>query len=169
MSRVYVAALTLSASVLVGLAVSEGYRDDAYIPVPGDVPTIGFGETSGVKMGDRTTPVRALIRLQESAEQHAQGVRRCAPVPMLQREFDAFVSLAYNVGVTRFCNSSIPGKLNAGDYEAACRTILDFDKFRDRTKPKVLNKSTGEWEHPLVRLPGLTKRRQAEYRTCMGQ
>src|SRR3990172_8477165 len=94
MNRAPVATLVLSGAVLVGLAVSEGYRDTAYTPVPGDALTIGFGETSGVKLGERTTPVRALIRLQESAEKHAQGVRQCAPYPMLQREFDSFVSLA---------------------------------------------------------------------------
>lgn len=150
MSRTPVAALILSGSVLVGLAVYEDYRGEAYIPVPGDVPTIGFGETSGVKMGDRTTPVRALIRLQESAEAHAQGVRRCAPVPMLQREFDAFVSLAYNIGVRAFCDSTLVRLLRAGDYEGACKQILRWN----RAGGKVL--------------PGLTKRRQAEYRTCTG-
>ena len=52
MNRIQLAALTLSAATLVGIAVHEGYRDTAYIPVPGDVPTIGFGTTGGVKMGD---------------------------------------------------------------------------------------------------------------------
>jgi lysozyme len=149
-NRLPVAALVLSGSVLVGLAVYEDYRGEAYIPVPGDVPTIGFGETSGVKMGDKTTPVRALIRLQESAEAHAQGVRRCAPIPMLQREFDAFVSLAYNIGVKAFCDSTLVRMLKAGDYAGACKQILRWDKFKGRA------------------LAGLTKRRQAEYRTCIG-
>jgi len=32
------------------------------IPVKGDVPTIGFGTTTGVKLGDTTTPPKALAR-----------------------------------------------------------------------------------------------------------
>ena len=61
-TRQIAAALTLSASALVGIALHEGYRDTAYIPVPGDVPTISFGTTEGVKMGDRITPPKALAR-----------------------------------------------------------------------------------------------------------
>ena len=55
-TRRTVAALTLSAAALVGIVLHEGYTDRAVIPVKGDVPTIGFGTTSGVKIGDTTTP-----------------------------------------------------------------------------------------------------------------
>ena len=41
------AALTLSAAGLVAVVSSEGYSDHAIIPIPGDVPTIGFGTTGG--------------------------------------------------------------------------------------------------------------------------
>jgi hypothetical protein len=57
-----VAALTLSAAALVGIVLHEGYTDRAVIPVKGDVPTIGFGTTTGVKLGDTTTPPKALAR-----------------------------------------------------------------------------------------------------------
>ena len=60
--RVAVGALTLSAAGLVGIAVHEGYRPVAYRPLPRDVPTIGFGTTEGVRMGDSIDPVRALVR-----------------------------------------------------------------------------------------------------------
>ncbi len=61
-ARSALAALALTASTLVGIALHEGYKEQAYIPVPGDVPTIGFGTTAGVRMGDRTTPERSLVR-----------------------------------------------------------------------------------------------------------
>ncbi|WP_297832981.1 hypothetical protein [Thermomonas sp.] len=54
------AALTLSAAALVGIVLHEGYTDRAVIPVKGDVPTIGFGTTTDVKIGDTTTPPKAL-------------------------------------------------------------------------------------------------------------
>ena len=60
--RTALAALTLSAAALVGLVMQEGYTDRAVIPVKGDVPTIGFGTTGGVKMGDTITPPKALAR-----------------------------------------------------------------------------------------------------------
>lgn len=160
----------LSASALIGLALHEGYSDRPIIPVPGDTWTLGFGATEGVKPTDKTTPVRALVRLGEDVGKYEASLRDClGPVPMFQHEWDAYVSLAYNVGVFAVCNSSIKPKLQSGQYEAACRTILDFDKFRDRSKPKVLNKRTGKMEHPLVPLRGLTIRRQAEYRQCIGE
>ena len=148
-------ALVLSAAVLAAIAGYEGYRSTAYIPVPGDVPTIGHGTTryedgKPVKMGDKVTPERARILLQHDASAFARAVQRCAPVPMYQHEFDAFTSLAYNIGEGAFCKSTLTRKLNALDYAGACREILKWDKFQG--KP----------------LRGLTLRRQKEYQLCIG-
>lgn len=151
MQRTHIAALSLSAAALVGIALHEGYRDEAYTPVPGDVPTIGFGTTDGVKAGDRITPTRALVRLLDDASEFETAVRRCAPVPMYQYEFDAYVSLTYNIGAGAFCKSTVVRRLKAGNYAGACEAILMWDKFNG--KP----------------LPGLTKRRQEERRQCLGQ
>lgn len=148
--RFPISVLALSASALVGIAVHEGYRGEAYEPVKGDVPTIGFGTTEGVEMGDRITPERALVRLLNDANKFQNAVRRCAPVPMHQFEFDAYVSLTYNIGEGAFCKSTLAKKLNAGDYEGACKQILRWDRFKG--KP----------------LPGLTKRRMEEYQKCLG-
>ena len=151
MGRVQVAMLSLSAAALVGIAVHEGYSDRAYTPVPGDVPTIGFGDTHGVKLGDRTDPVRALIKLNQHTQNFQRELRGCiGDVPMHQHEWDAIVSWTYNVGTTAACKSTLVRKLQAGDYPGACRELLRWDKFQG--KP----------------LPGLTKRRQDEFSTCMG-
>lgn len=154
--RTSIAALVLSGAALVGIAQWEGYVEVAAPPVRGDVPTNGFGTTrnpdgSPLKAGDTTTPPRALVRLLEDANQYSQAVKRCAPVPMHQHEFDAYVSLAYNIGPGAFCSSTLARKLAAGDYPGACAEILRWDRFKG--KP----------------LPGLTRRRQAEYRTCVGE
>ena len=148
--RVPAAALVLSAATLVGIANHEKFMPNAYLPTKNDVPTIGYGETQGVKMGDKTTPERALVRLLQSSDQFAQGVKKCAPVPMFQHEFDAYVSFAYNVGLGNFCNSTLVRKLKEYDYEGACRELLKWDKQKG------------------VTLPGLTKRRQEEFKQCMG-
>jgi lysozyme len=60
--RTLVTALSLSAAALVALVAHEGYSDKPIIPIPGDVLTIGFGTTEGVKPTDKTTPVKALER-----------------------------------------------------------------------------------------------------------
>ncbi len=155
-TRVAAASLVLAASTLVGIALHEGYTDDAIIPVPGDVPTYGYGTTrkpdgSAVKMGEKTTPTRALVDLLRDATKFEQAVKRCAPVPMHPYEFQAYVSFTYNVGETAFCKSTLAKKLNALDYEGACKELLKWDKVKG------------------VTVKGLTNRRQAEYRICTGE
>ena len=150
MIRPAITSLYLSAAVLVGIALEEGFTSKAVIPVPGDVPTIGFGTTEGVKRGDTITPERALMRLLQDADKFSEGVKKCANVPMYQYEFDAYLSLSYNIGTGAFCNSTLVKKLKAYDYEGACKEILRWDKFKGQ---------------PLA---GLTHRRQREYKLCMG-
>lgn len=149
-ARINLIALSLSAAALVALVGYEGYSERAIIPVKGDVPTIGFGTTEGVKLGDTTTPPKALARALTDVQKYEGALRRCVTVPLHQHEYDAYVSLAYNIGPGAFCSSTLVRKLNAGDYAGACGEILRWDKFRGRP------------------LPGLTKRRQGEYRRCMG-
>lgn len=148
-SRTTITALAVSASALVSIALHESYQGDAYTPVPGDVPTIGFGTTQGVKIGDKITPPRALVLLLNDADDAAKAVKRCAPVPMYQHEFDAYTSLTYNIGERAFCGSTVARRLVSGDYAGACAAILMWDRFKG--KP----------------LRGLTKRRQAEYQLCI--
>ena len=148
--RTAIAVLTLSASALVGIAQYESYRGEAYVPVKGDVLTIGFGATDGVKMGDRITPERALTRLLADANSHSEGIKRCISAPLYQHEFDAYSSLAFNIGVSAFCGSTLVRKLNSGDYAGACAEIKRWNRFKGK---------------PLA---GLTTRRQAEYQTCIG-
>ncbi len=150
MNRMQLAGLALSASALVGIALHEDYSSRAIIPVPGDKPTIGFGTTDGVKLGDSITPPKALQRALQDIQQFEGAIKRCVTVPLHQREYDAYTSLTYNIGQTAFCNSTLVRKLNAQDYEGACKEILRWDRFQG--KP----------------LSGLTKRRQAEFQQCVG-
>lgn len=149
--RRLIATIVLSASALVGIVASEGYTDKAVIPVPGDVPTVGFGTTEGVKMGDTTTPPKALVRALQDVQRYEGAVRQCVTVPLHQYEYDAYVSLAYNIGTGGFCRSTLVSKLNAQDYVGACAEILRWDRFRGK------------------RLRGLTTRREREYRQCTGE
>lgn len=150
MNRTQLASLTLSAAALVGIALHEDYTSKAVIPVPGDKPTIGFGTTEGVKLGDSITPPKALQRALQDIQQYEGAIKRCVTVPLHQWEYDAYTSLTYNIGQTAFCSSTLVRKLNAQDYEGACKEVLRWDRFQG--KP----------------LPGLTKRRQAEFQQCMG-
>jgi len=75
----------------------ETLRLVAFLPTPNDVPTIGWGHTKGVKLGDTCTLVQAR---QWYAEDTAEAIAAVAslPCPLTQSMIDALISLVYNVG-----------------------------------------------------------------------
>ena len=159
--RTIACASAVSASALVGIANREKFMPVAYQDSVG-VWTVGYGETKGVKRGDKTTPERALIQLEKSVDGYAKQVKSCiGDVPLYQHEFDAYVDLAYNVGAEAVCKSSIPRKLKAGQYEAACKTILSFDKI-------TLNGKLVSCHDPKNNCLGIVKDRERVYKMCMG-
>ena len=148
-SRFAVGALSLSAAGLLAIAGYEGFREEAYIPVEGDVPTIGFGSTQDVRLGDKITVPEALERLRRDVGDAESAIGRCVKVPLSQGEFDAFASLAFNIGSNAFCTSTLVKRLNAGDYDGACAEIR-------------------RWVYAGgQKLEGLVNRREAEYQMCM--
>lgn len=147
-SRKDIAAISLSASALVAIALHEGYKENAYVPLAGDVPTIGFGTTTGVKLGDKTSPEKALQAALRDIQKFEGALKQCVKVPLTQGEYDGYISLSYNIGSSSFCRSTLVKKLNQQDYQGACQEILRWDKFKGQ------------------RLSGLTKRRQEEYLKC---
>lgn len=125
----------------------EGLRTVAYRD-PVGIPTLCFGSTTGVKMGDRKTVDECKALLVEELETFARGVDACVSVPMSDSRKAAMVSFAYNVGTGAFCKSTLVRRLNAGD-PGAC------DELRKWTKAKGIT------------LPGLVRRREEERRLCL--
>lgn len=150
--RLPIAALVLSASGLIGILGWEGYTDRPIIPVPGDVPTIGFGRTTNVKPNEKTNPVRELKLVQKHIEENERVLRTCIKVPMYQYEWDAHVSIGYNVGPTKWCKSTSVAKLNSGDYSGSCKEFSRWIKGPRGTK-----------------LTGLINRRAWERDLCLGK
>lgn len=148
--RIKVCALALSATGLISIASYEGFRSEAYIPVEGDVPTIGFGSTHGVELGDKITVEEGLRRLALDVNDAESTITRCVKVPLAQREYDVYTSFAFNIGEAQFCSSTLVKKLNAGDYSGACAELKRWVYVK------------GE------KIPGLVNRREAEYKACMG-
>lgn len=155
-TRLWIAALALSGAGLAGVGVYEGYRARAYDDGVG-VQTVGFGSTtradgSPVQRGDVTTPERALVRIADDAGRIERAMKACLPPTLLlhPHEWDAFVSLAYNVGPGAFCGSTLVKKLKQTppDYAGACDEILRWTRAGGQV------------------LTGLVKRRQAEHRLC---
>lgn len=122
----------------------ETLRFGAYLPTPHDVPTIGWGHTRGVALGDTCTEEQAEAWFQEDVAWAEDCVNRAVKVPLTQGEFDSCVSLCFNIGCKAFSGSTLARELNTGDYDAASAQFL------------VWNKQAGK------ELAGLTKRRTEE-------
>ena len=120
----------------------ESLRLEAYT-CPAGVPTIGYGHTRGVRLGDVIDEPRAEALLLADIENFEAGVHRLLKVPLTENQFSALVSLAFNIGLHAFGGSTLLKRLNAGD-------LLCADEFMRWNKAgrQVLN--------------GLTARRFAE-------
>lgn len=142
--RVAVATLALSAAGLVGIANREGWCNPACIPTKGDVPTLGFGSTTRedgtpVKMGDTTTPVKALNRTLAYLQDAEREMKlTLAGVELSQGEYDLYLDWRYQYGKERWRNSTMLRELKAGHYREACEAfaLYKFQGGRDCSKPE---------------------------------
>lgn len=136
----------------------EGCRLTAY-PDPktgGDPWTVGYGATgTGIARGTVWTQVEADRRLEEDVMRFEVYVTKAVTVPLTQGQFDAMVSIVFNVGpgsstrdgIIRLKSgqpSTLLRKLNAGDVTGAA---AQFDLWISKGSPAE---------------PGLRRRRAAE-------
>ena len=159
-------ALTVSASAISAILAVEGFRSKAHIPVKGDVPTIGYGTTTRpdglpVQTGDQITEPAARQRaISDIKNIYQAGVQQCLGETLVyQHEFDALVDASYNLGIAAICKSGMVRNFKVGDYKAGCEYFLKyrFSQGKDCFLP----------ENARV-CGGIKKRREYEYRLCMG-
>jgi len=115
--------MKLSISARQKLKDFEGFREYAYIPVKGDVWTIGYGFTKGVGKGDHMTLAEADARLVSELVEYERAVYFACTIAPNQNEFDAMVLLCYNIGIAGFKRSSVLRAHNRGDSQAAARAF----------------------------------------------
>jgi lysozyme len=126
------------------LTQREGIRLTAYLDSVG-VWTIGVGHaaTSGVEpiphKGMRITAQQADDLLSADLARYEAAVNTSVKVPLTQNQFDACVSLCFNIGQRGFMHSTVVARLNRRDYRGAADAFL-------------------MWQHPAV----LRSRRDAE-------
>jgi GH24 family phage-related lysozyme (muramidase) len=124
-------AMDISADGLSALAGREGVRTLAYKDSVG-VWTIGVGHTGAAGLpapcaGMEISHQAALDLFKLDLRQYVGEVNRAVKVDCTQNQFDAMVSLCFNIGVAGFAGSSVVRDLNEGDLERAAQAFLLWD------------------------------------------
>lgn len=134
----------------------ESCKLKAYICPAGKL-TVGWGTTGmwngrPIALGLTITQEEADTRFMADMLKFEAYVKKLIKVPLTQQQFDALVSLAYNVGPVALtpATSTLARKLNAGDYAGAAEQLTRWNKMHKDGKG------------PLVPCEGLTRRRLAE-------
>lgn len=124
----------------------EGFRDHAY-PDPGsggDPWTIGYGSTHGVHKGMVITEEQATAMLAADLHLFEATVMHGVKVALSQDEFDALVSLCYNIGPRAFLGSTVLKRLNAEDRTGAAEAILMWNKAGGKVVQGLVNRREAE-------------------------
>lgn len=123
----------------------EGLRLKAYPdPATGGEPiTIGWGHTGGIPLGLTITEEQADKFLRDDLARFETFVSKAAPKAN-QNQFDALVSLAFNIGTANLKTSTLLRMHNAGDYAGAQKQFLRWNRGAGKV------------------MAGLTRRREAE-------
>ena len=139
----------------------EGFYSKPYI-CPAGVPTIGYGTTyypNGKRVTMKDPPISkeyaAQIARTVIAKDFEAAIDKYVKTKLTQFQFDAVVSLLYNIGVPNFLSSSVLRHLNSGNFAAAAEAFLPWNK--------------GRVNGVLTVLPGLVIRRAAERKMFLGQ
>ena len=126
----------------------EGLSLTAYL-CPAGKWTIGYGHTDGVQPGESITKAHAETLLKADLVAYGRAVDDAlGGCDASQHEFDAMVSLAFNIGVAGFRGSTVLRLHRLGDHQGAARAFGMWNKAMVNGR--------------LQEMPGLTRRRAAE-------
>jgi len=139
------AGLVLSAAGLVFVQGWEGTQEVAYLDIAG-VPTICTGSTRGVRIGQVAKEGECLYRLREDTSRAGKAVQRCTTAPVTQEQYDALLSLTFNIGEGAYCKSTLVRKLNAGDCYGAYTEFLRWDYAWGKRSKGLGNRRKAESE-----------------------
>lgn len=110
----------------------EAWRATAYL-CPAKVLTIGWGSTGPhVKSGMVISRERGEALLCADLARFEAAVTKVIEVNVTQNQYDAMVSLAFNIGIGAFTRSSVARKTNARDFAGAKASFALWNKANGR-------------------------------------
>lgn len=135
--------MNLSPKGLALIREHEGLRTQAYRCAAG-VWTIGYGSTGPhVTRGLLISAEQAEILLRIDLVRFEAAVRRFA-LPASQNQYDALVSLAFNIGVDAFARSTLLRRHIACDFAGAAAEFGRWTKAKGRELPGLVRRRAAE-------------------------
>ena len=140
----------------------ESYEMNAY-KCPADVWTIGWGFTriNGVKVkeGDIMTLEEADKELIKQLRVYENVVKKTIMINKInQNQYDALVSLCYNIGGSSFRRSDIVKLVNSRNFIGACRIFNLWSSAAQKRSKGLLRRRMSErnlfcsWPDPIVKI-----------------
>ena len=137
-SSAVVAAVILAATPFI--AKWEGLETTAYRDIVG-VPTVCYGETRGVRMGDSYTKAECMKMLQVAVGEYYSKLEPCMTNKNMPVGVQAsLLELSYNVGTGAVCKSTMMKLANAGRYKEACNELSKWVKAGGETVKGLQNR-----------------------------
>lgn len=137
-SSAVVAAVILAATPFI--AKWEGLETTAYRDIVG-VPTVCYGETRGVRMGDSYTKAECMKMLQVAVGEYYSKLEPCMTNKNMPVGVQAsLLELSYNVGTGAVCKSTMMKLANAGRYKEACNELGKWVKAGGETVRGLQNR-----------------------------
>jgi lysozyme len=122
----------------------ETLRLKAYLDGRG-VPTIGWGHTRGVKLGDTCDMAQASVWLDEDLRWADEAIGRLVRVPLQQHQHDALVSWMFNCGENEeTVGSQLLKKVNGAENDAAVVQLIRWGKSGGKYINGLLGRRAGE-------------------------
>lgn len=135
-----VVAAAVIASATPFIAKWEGLKTEAYRDIVG-IPTVCYGETRGVSMGDRYTKEECFKMLEKAVGEYYQGLQPFITNPDIPVSVQAsMLELAYNVGISAVGRSTMMRLANQGKYVEACNELGKWVKAGGKTVKGLENR-----------------------------
>lgn len=141
-----VAALSLSVSGLSMIQQHEGLSYGVYLD-PVGIPTVCWGHMDKrLKVGSHYSRKDCERYLLEDSRSAQAAVNELVKVPLTQNQYDALVSLVFNIGRGSFARSSLLKKLNAGDMTGAAQEFPRWVYAKGKKLPGLITRRNDEME-----------------------
>ena len=155
----------------------EGLRLTGYV-CPAGVPTIGYGHTEvaggSIRYKDGTTASKVIVGraitkaeaeriLAADINRFEDGVERAigpaTHARLSPHQFDALVSLAFNIGLGTFGKSTVLRRVKAGQFDNVPAAIMMWVKAKGKTLPGLVRRRRAEcalWREMVDETEGLS-------------